>query len=433
MNFFNRNILIIGLFFVIIFIGVSTVSAASNGAPVCTNPSEQKDPDISGDLVVWEDHRNGNADIYMKNIKTGQEYAVCTESHIQTNPKISGNHVIWQDNRNPLVAIYAKDIVYTASGITLQNERKISKSVGGHSMDPEISGNRVVYDDNRNGDWDIYMYDFSSNAETRITYNAFNQEYASIDGNIIAWIDKRNQGSTTNVDIYMKDISTNLERRVTSNSGYYDHIKVSGQYIFYYNSGAIDRYNFNSGVTTRILKNAVQYDVYGNKIVWTDYRNGNDDIYIKDMSTGQEIAVCTDSHTQKTPAIFGNTVVWGDYRNGNQDIYSNTLDLTPVYYKSVTPKNKAKKILRSKTIVVFFNKNIKIASKSKIVLKNKKGKIIGAYKYVKGNKLYINPVKKLGKKTVYYIYIYSKALSSANFSFSQNNAKYKFYFVTGKK
>ena len=61
--------------------------------------------------------------------------------------------------------------------------------------------------------------------------------------------------------------------------------------------------------------------IYGDKIVWEDGRNGNADIYMYDLSTGQEKAICTAPGNQIEPAIYGNKIVWADERNGNWDIY----------------------------------------------------------------------------------------------------------------
>jgi beta propeller repeat protein len=56
-------------------------------------------PDVSGPLVVWEDYRNGNADIYLLDLITGYIYQVTTNQGDQKNPSIYGNHLVWQDYR----------------------------------------------------------------------------------------------------------------------------------------------------------------------------------------------------------------------------------------------------------------------------------------------------------------------------------------------
>ncbi len=64
-------------------------------------------PDIEGNIVVWQDNRNNNWDIFGYNLTTQKEFQITDESHDQTNPAISGNVVVWQDNRNGNSEIYA--------------------------------------------------------------------------------------------------------------------------------------------------------------------------------------------------------------------------------------------------------------------------------------------------------------------------------------
>jgi beta propeller repeat protein len=69
--------------------------------------------------------------------------------------------------------------------------------------------------------------------------------------------------------------------------------------------------------------------IYGNRIVWEDYRsgnpvvgneNGNPDIYMNDLSTKKETRITTNGSRQSYPAIY-NRIVWDDDRNGEIDIY----------------------------------------------------------------------------------------------------------------
>jgi beta propeller repeat protein len=71
------------------------------------------------------------------------------------------------------------------------------------------------------------------------------------------------------------------------------------------------------------LENQNSPAVYGDKIVWVDWRNENSDIYMYDLSNpvaGGE-AICTNPSAQYMPAIYGDKIVWHDFRNGNDDIF----------------------------------------------------------------------------------------------------------------
>lgn len=68
------------------------------------------------------------------------------------------------------------------------------------------------------------------------------------------------------------------------------------------------------GTETQVTTNpAGQYNpaIWGDHIVWDDYRNGNWDIYQYDLGTGTETSVCTDPVDQSNhPAIWGNHIIW---------------------------------------------------------------------------------------------------------------------------
>jgi len=61
--------------------------------------------------------------------------------------------------------------------------------------------------------------------------------------------------------------------------------------------------------------------ISGAKIVYSDQRNGNWDVYLYDLATGTEKRLTTDAADQSNPAISGTRVVYEDRRNGNWDIY----------------------------------------------------------------------------------------------------------------
>ena len=56
--------------------------------------------DIDDGIVVWQDRRDGNWDIYGYDISSGIEFPVIIADGNQVNPIISGNNVAWRDTDN---------------------------------------------------------------------------------------------------------------------------------------------------------------------------------------------------------------------------------------------------------------------------------------------------------------------------------------------
>ncbi len=61
--------------------------------------------------------------------------------------------------------------------------------------------------------------------------------------------------------------------------------------------------------------------IYGDIVVWHDDRNGNDDIYIYNLTEDQETQITSDNSNQNYAQIHGDIIVWLDYRNGDSDVY----------------------------------------------------------------------------------------------------------------
>lgn len=87
------------------------------GMPVTEAAGDQVSPSLSGNLVVFQDNRGGYQDesgnwtgewdIYLKDLESGVEQPVCTAPGNQRNPVIRGNVVLWEDDRNGDRDIYA--------------------------------------------------------------------------------------------------------------------------------------------------------------------------------------------------------------------------------------------------------------------------------------------------------------------------------------
>jgi beta propeller repeat protein len=81
---------------------------------ITTQAGAQRNPDIYEHLVVWQDKRNGNWDIYGYNLITRQEFQITNNASDQTRPAIGGGYVAWVDMRTGTESIYAAELTGAA-------------------------------------------------------------------------------------------------------------------------------------------------------------------------------------------------------------------------------------------------------------------------------------------------------------------------------
>jgi len=284
---------------------------------ITTNILAQESPAIHGDIIVWEDVRNGNLDIYMYNLTSSTETQITTDGADQGFPAVYGDIIVWMDTRNLGWDIYMYNLTSaTETQITTGNQL---------SGLPAVYGDIIVWMDSRNGNWDIYMYNLTSSTETQITTNTANQGEPVVYGDIIVWEDYRNGFA----DIYMYNLTSSTETQITTDPAHQGAPAIHGDIIVWQDQRNIGwdiyMYNLTSSTETR-LTTAIQDQespaIHGDLIVWQDGRNlGGFDIYMYDLLIGIETQVTTQAVDQRQPAIYGNLIVWEDERNLNWDIY----------------------------------------------------------------------------------------------------------------
>jgi len=204
-----------------------------------------------------------------------------TEANAFWNLDIYKDRVVWSDANNWDIYLY---------NISTDNKTQITHD-SANQWHSAIYGDRIVWDDDKNGNWDIYMYNISTQNETQLTSNKSDQTCPVIYGNIIAWEDYRNGNGDKNSDIYIYNISTHKETQITANEALQENPSI-----------------------------------YKDRVVWRDSRNGgiravygklagNWDIYMYNLSTAQETQISTNEFAQLYPDIYEDRIVWADYRN----------------------------------------------------------------------------------------------------------------------
>jgi beta propeller repeat protein len=136
----------------------------------------------------------------------------------------------------------------------------------------------------------------------------------------------------------MYDLSTHKETQITTNESWQLNPDIYGDRIIWEDNrnGNCDLYLYDLSTSREIRITTNDSDqfspaIYGDRIVWKDYRNGNrysdynPDIYMYDLSTSRETRITTNESLQEDPAIYGDRIVWTDWRNGNTNIYMCTV------------------------------------------------------------------------------------------------------------
>jgi beta propeller repeat protein len=268
---------------------------------ICTDPNAQRNPDIEDNVIVWQDNRNGDWDIYAYDLEKQAEYAICTADGNQTNPSVGFGNILydpiiaWKDDRNGNNDIYGYVLIGPYRELAIGREIEICTDPC-DQQHPDSMGTYVCWQDFRNGNWDIYGKSYENDMEPNefvICDDSSDQINPAAGWDYVVWQDNRGG----DWDIYGFDMDDQNEVAICTEDGNQANPSCSGLLGF----------------------------------AWQDDRNGDEDVYgllCTDIicSGYAEVGVCTAPGTQINNALLRDAVVWQDNRNGTWDIYGYKVD-----------------------------------------------------------------------------------------------------------
>jgi uncharacterized repeat protein (TIGR01451 family) len=236
---------------------------------------DQRVPDIFENVVVWQDARMGNRDIYMYSITT-DEYRIITDDPAdQVHPSIDNYRIVWEDYRDGDANIYMENLRFGIGTVFEGYDWPIVAGDNPSQQDPSSQKYPHIYDDNlvfmdfRNGNWDVYLYKFFNPIVGnlhRITTEAQDQKYPVAYDKYVVWQDERRwDGSGPYAsDIWMWEFppGADLGIYVETNG---DPIELGAElhyYVHVYNAGPQDAQNVE--LFNRLPSNVDFVTVYNN-------------------------------------------------------------------------------------------------------------------------------------------------------------------------
>lgn len=271
-------------------------------------------PDLGDGTIVWEDNREGSYDIFLKNITSGEEVLLTpdTEGTDQSNPKISGDMVVWQ-SLNP--DTYAHDI-YLHSLIDGNTTLITPGMEGTDELHPAIDGNYIVYQGMNPDTWanDIFLYTISSGETILLTPGTedYYEEYPDIHDGKIVWI-----GQTPDdlmYDLYLYDMQTGSARLIERCCNQTDpgFPAIFGNRVVWQQPDPVTEYSDIYMVTLGVESPQLVADFSADprlggvplQINFTDSSTGNPSGWLWDFGDGTTSAEKNPEHTYTTPGTY---------------------------------------------------------------------------------------------------------------------------------
>jgi hypothetical protein len=318
--------------------GVGHAAWLFDGNAITVAPGQQDMPAVcpdgkGGTIIAWEDNRSGNFDIYAQRLdglgvpQWESNVVICSAQDDQVDPLIlsdahGGAIVVWQDKRNGNWDIFAQRVNSagilqweTTNGVALTTVLNNQFLYGPTIVSDGSGGAIVTWRDERTGtnSADIYARRVTIAGDVLWTDGGVAvcdaggvQSVPAIvpdnaGGAIVAWQDERN--GTSNADIYAQ------------------RLDASGNSQWLGNGVAVC-----SSPSNQQYPSAVPDGAGGAIVVWQDYRNGYPNIYAQRLDasgnsqwTGNGMAIYAATNWEVGPQLVsdgvgGAIVAWDDNR-----------------------------------------------------------------------------------------------------------------------
>jgi beta propeller repeat protein len=291
--------------------------------PVCIEMGGQAGPDIAANVVVWTDNRNGQLDIYGRDLARTTDFAVCRADGSQDNPsvtayKVSGRtryRAVWVDKR-----AHGNGDIYGAD-LATRKEFIVARSAA-FKWFPEVCDDWVAWIEATDpaGPYTIKARDLATRTTYKIATSTVLSSLGLSSRTVAGAVVHTAVYASSGGDISGRDLPDGAPFSVSQATAFEWSPDISGDRVVWWQEGEkVQLRNIRTGVQTRVGTGS-RPRVDGELVVWDGGGHGGE--FVVEYKAGAAIYVRNVAHsksvqkiTQKDlsclfPAVSGTTTVW---------------------------------------------------------------------------------------------------------------------------
>lgn len=291
--------------------------------PVCIEMGGQAGPDIAGRVAVWTDNRNGQLDIYGRDLDKKADFSVCSADGSQDNPSVTTftaggrtqYQAVWVDKR-----VHENGDIF-GRNITTRKDFTVARSTA-YKWFPEICDDWVVWLEAADvaGPYTVKARDLTARktykVATTTVLSSLGVSHRTVDGAVVHTAVYASTGG----NISGRDLPGGAPFNVSQAGAFEWSPDISGNRVVWWQDGEkVMLRNLKSGARTQVGTGS-RPRVDGELVVWDggghggefviDYKAGAA-VYVRNVARSKNATRITQKDlTCLFPAVSGDTVVW---------------------------------------------------------------------------------------------------------------------------
>jgi beta propeller repeat protein len=204
----GKGLFILLIVFIMLVSTNVSLQAGTTISRVTTNAYEEASPHMKGDYLVWQGQVDGDWEIFLHNVATGECLGrITANGYDDISPQTDGNYVVWLGFSLPSGETFLPGGEIFLYDITKGQITRVTNDSNVESY-PQIANGRVVWASHAVGNsvepGEIFLYDIATGLTEQLTNDARDDSSPRIDDQSVVWVQEDITGTTS---LFIYDIA----------------------------------------------------------------------------------------------------------------------------------------------------------------------------------------------------------------------------------